>query len=47
MEEVLGSYVNKLSKILIKTSNAVEYIESDIQNTKTPRSKNDPIIYYI
>ena len=46
MEEVLGSYVNKLSKILIKTSNVVEYIESDTQNTKTPR-KNDPIIYYV
>ena len=29
--------VDKLSKILIKTSNATEYIESDIHNNETPR----------
>ena len=29
---LLGSEVDKLSKILTKTSNIIEYIESDIQN---------------
>ena len=32
MSWVMGSEVDKLSKNFIKTSNAVEYIESDIQN---------------
>ena len=40
---VLGFEIEKLSKILIKTSNIAEYIESDIQNIKTPRT-DDPII---
>ena len=35
--------VNKPSKILIKTSSTMEYIESNIQITKEPR-KNDPLI---
>ena len=30
-------------KILIKISNAIEYIESDIQNTEPPRT-DDPIV---
>ena len=34
---------HKPSKILIQTSSAAEYIESDIQNIKTPRTY-DPII---
>ena len=34
---VLGSEVDKLYEILIKTSNAAEYIESDIQNIEVPR----------
>ena len=43
---MLGSEVYKPFKILIKTLNAMEYIESDIQNIEALR-KNDPIIYYI
>ena len=39
----MGSEVDKLSKISIKTSNAAEFIELDIQNTKPPRT-DDPII---
>ena len=39
----MGSEVDKLSKILIKTANAAENIESDIQNTELPRI-DDPII---
>ena len=39
---MLGSEVYKLSKILIKTSNRAEYIESDIQNIEAPRI-DDPI----
>ena len=39
----LGSKVDKPSKILIKISNAIEYIESDIQNTEASR-RDDPII---
>ena len=35
--------VDKPSEIFIKTSNATEYIKSDIQNIKAPR-KDDPII---
>ena len=35
---LLGSEVDKLSKIFIKTSNAAENIESDIQNTELPRT---------
>ena len=34
---VLGSEVDKPSKILIKTLNALEYIKSDIQNIEEPR----------
>ena len=34
---VLGSDADKLFKILIKTSNLVEYIESHIQNIKAPK----------
>ena len=33
----LGSKVDKPSKILIKTSSAMEYIELDIQNIKATR----------
>ena len=40
---LLGSKVDKLSNIFIKTSNAMEYIESDIQNIEAPRV-DDPII---
>ena len=40
---LLGSEVDKVFKILIKTSNASEYIKSDIQNIETPRI-DDPII---
>ena len=42
----LGSEVDKPSKILIKMSNAREYIESTIQNTEELR-KDDLIIYYV
>ena len=38
-----GSEVNKPSKYLTKTSNGVEYIESDIQNIEAPII-DDPII---
>ena len=40
---VLGFEVNKPSKILIKTLNVEEYIELDIQNTKSLQI-DDPII---
>ena len=40
------SEVDKISKILIKTSNAADYIESDTQNIKAPRI-DDPIIKYV
>ena len=40
---LLGSEVDKIFKILIKTSNAAEYIKSDIQNIKASRI-DDPII---
>ena len=40
---VSGSEVDKLFKILIKTSNAAEYIESETQNIEAPRT-DDPII---
>ena len=40
---MLGSEVNKPSKILIKISSAVEYIESEIQNIEAP-TRDDPII---
>ena len=40
----MGFEVDKLSKILIKTSNVVEYIESNIQNIET-LTTDDPIIY--
>ena len=39
----MGSEVDKLSEILIKTLNVTEFIESDIQNIKPPRT-DDPII---
>ena len=42
----LGSEVDKPSKILIKTLNAVEYIELDIQNTEATRVY-DHLIYYM
>ena len=35
--------VDKSYKSLIKTSNAMEYIESDIQNIEPPRT-DDPVI---
>ena len=35
--------VDKLSKILIKISNAAEFFKSDIQNIEAPRT-DDPII---
>ena len=40
---MLVSEVDKPTKMLIKTSNAMEYIELDIQNTELPRI-NVPII---
>ena len=40
---MLGSEVDKPSKILIKTLNAAKYIESDIQNIEAPKT-DDPII---
>ena len=49
---LMGSDVDKLSKILIKISNALEFFESrsseksDIQNIEAPR-KDDPIIEYV
>ena len=43
MQSLLGSMVDKISEILIKTSNVAEYIESDIQNIEAPRT-DDPII---
>ena len=43
---LVGSEVDKPLKILIKTSNEVKYIESNIQNTKAPRI-DDPIIYNV
>ena len=42
----LGYNVDKSSKILIKTSSAMKYIESNIQNRKAPRINNS-IIYYV
>ena len=32
-----GSKVDKIFKILIKISNTIKYIRSNIQNTKPPR----------
>ena len=40
---LLGFEVNNFLKILIKTSNAMEFIESDIQNIEASRT-DDPII---
>ena len=40
---MLGSKVDKLSKFLIKTSNATKYMESDIQDNEAPRT-DDHII---
>ena len=40
---MMGSKVDNFLKILIKTSNATEFIESDIQNIEAPRT-DDPII---
>ena len=39
----LGSEVDKVFKILIKTSNVMEYVKLDIQNIETPRI-DDPMI---
>ena len=39
----LGFDVHKFSNILIKTSNAAKYIESNIQNIEAPRT-DDHII---
>ena len=36
MQLILGSMVDSPSKILIKTSKAMEYIKMDIKDTKTP-----------
>ena len=44
--DLLSFEVNKPSKILIKTSNAKEYIDSDIQNIKVPKI-DDLIIEYV
>ena len=38
MMKLLGSAIDKPSKILIKTSSVVEYIESHIQNIETLRA---------
>ena len=43
MVKLLGSKVEKISKISIKTSNAGEFIELDIQNIEAPRT-DDSII---
>ena len=43
MDVMLGSEVNTPSKILIKTSNTVEYIKYDIQNIEALRI-DDPVI---
>ena len=43
---LLGSMVDKPFKILIKTSNDVEKIKPDIQNTEAPRI-DDHIILYV
>ena len=39
----MGSEVDNFLKNFIKTSNAVEFIESGIQNIEAPRT-DDPII---
>ena len=46
MKFFLGYEVDKLSKILIKTSNAAEYIESDVQNIEATRI-DDHIILHV
>ena len=38
MGTLMGSEVDKPSKFLIKTLNAAEYIESDIQKNEVPRT---------
>ena len=43
IEIFLGFEVDKISKILIKVSNAAEYIDLVIQNIEAPRT-DDPII---
>ena len=43
MAKVMGFEVNKPSEFFLKTSNAMEYIESDIQNIEVLRTY-DPII---
>ena len=40
--EILGSEVDKLSEIVIKTLNAAEYIKLDIQNIEA-QGTDDPI----
>ena len=39
----MGSKVDKIFKILIKTSNVAEYIKSNVQNIQEPRI-DDPTI---
>ena len=43
---LFGFEVDEVSKILIKTSSAEEYIESNIQNIEAPRT-DDLIIKYV
>ena len=43
---MLGSKVDKLSKIMIKISNVAKFIESNIQNIEATRL-DDPIIYCV
>ena len=43
---MLGSKVDKLSKILIKTLSVIKYIDLDIQNIEALRV-DDLIIYYV
>ena len=42
---MLGYEIDKPSKILIKISNAMEYIECDIQNTEPPGTNGHIILY--
>ena len=45
-DTLLGSEVDKPSKILIKITSTLKYIELDIQDTKTPIT-NHLIIKYV
>ena len=40
MGTLMGSKVHKPSKFFIKTLNATEYIESDVQNNEAPRTSD-------